>query len=44
MLLEIPSYPYESEYNTPREKLLSVNDKVCRRYLEYLVDYVVTFS
>ena len=42
--LEIPSFPYDTEYAGLRDHTLGLVDRFFRRYLHHHVDHVVTFS
>ena len=42
--LEIPSYPYDSEFKTFRQKILITWEKVWRKQLAKQLDFIVTFS
>jgi glycosyltransferase involved in cell wall biosynthesis len=44
IVLEIPTYPYDGEHTTLRDRLLSLVDRLSRRFLCRFVDRVVTFS
>ncbi len=42
--LEIPSFPYDTEYAGLRDHMLGLVDRLFRRHLHHHVDRVVTFS
>ena len=44
VLLEIPTYPYDHEYASVREKAQLYTDKLFRRAFCKYVDFIVTFS
>lgn len=44
ILIELPSYPYHTEYVTLRQRVFGIVDRVCRRALHRYVDAIVTFS
>jgi hypothetical protein len=44
ILIEIPSFPYDGECKTLRDKVLMLIDNSTRWAMRYYVDYVVTFS
>ena len=44
ILVEVPTYPYEAEQLTPRERLLGLVDRLTRGEMKRYVDRIVTFS
>lgn len=44
ILVEVPTYPYEAEQLTPRERLLGLVDRLTRDGMRRYVDRIVTFS
>ena len=44
ILFEIPTYPYDKEYATPKEKFQIVTDRLFRKQFCKYVDRIVTFS
>lgn len=44
IVLEIPSYPYDNEFKTFRQKVFLQWEKFWRKRLAKYVDYIVTFS
>ena len=44
IIFEIPTYPYDKEYATPKEKLQIVTDRLFRKQFCKYVDRIVTFS
>ncbi len=44
IIFEIPTYPYDKEYATPKEKLQIVTDRLFRKQFCKYVNRIVTFS
>ncbi len=44
IIFEIPTYPYDKEYATPKEKLQIVTDRLFRKQFCKYIDRIVTFS
>jgi len=44
VLVELPSYPFHTEWVSLREKILGLVDRVSRPFLHHFVDRIVTFS
>lgn len=44
LLLEIPTYPYDQEYSSGKEKVQLYTDKLFRHAFCKYVDFIVTFS
>lgn len=44
IVMEIPTYPYDQEYSTFKDKCSLLVDKICRRRLARQLDAIVTFS
>lgn len=44
IIFEIPTYPYDKEYATPKEKLQIITDRIFRKQFCKYVDRIVTFS
>jgi len=44
VVMEVPTYPYDQEYNTPKMKLELFIDRLYRKQLVRYLDAVVTFS
>ena len=44
VVMEIPTYPYDSEYHTQRMNKQIFQDKIFRKYLAKQLDAIITFS
>lgn len=44
VVMEVPTYPYDQEYDTPKMQLELLVDRLYRRQLAHQLDAVVTFS
>ncbi|MEN5194442.1 hypothetical protein [Sphingobacterium faecium] len=44
VVMEVPTYPYDQEYDTPKMKVELFVDRLYRRQLAHQLDAVVTFS